>query len=221
MKRKDDIIMKATFERLKKISSNYRAAVDELAEEYELDGRRDYLYNDEIKNQRVQERNADYNAKIDVLAKKAQETAGPEIVKLRETIQTYITNSTDPATVQTLQALLAAGVELSSAEIEAFVKKGGYAILRLLEGPGKGHIKAPDPMRFEQELKDLATHFEDISTYRGGLAKISPDKPWGLVPVTGNVIMAGRLDKFPAKLDAMAERWACIAAKTGDNQKRE
>jgi len=213
--------MKTTFERLKKISSNYRAAVDELAPAYTKDAAPDASYNDEIRAERARARNNDYNARIDALARKAQEAAAPEIAELRRAIQAYTTSSTDPATLATLQGLISAGVELSDAEIKAFAQKGGYAVLKLLERPSKGHVKAPDPMRFEQELRDLEIHFKDISTYRGGLAKISPDKPWGLVPVTGNVIMAGRLDKFPAKLDAMAERWACITAKTGDNQKGE
>ncbi len=202
--------MKSIFGKLKQISSDYRAAVDELAEDYELAGRQDYLYNNEIKAQRVQQRNADFNNRISQAAARAQEAAAPEIVKLRGAIQAYITDSTDPATVQTRQALLSAGVELSDMEIVAFAEKGGYAVLRLLEKPSKGHVVAPDPMRFEQELRDLEIHFRDIGAYRGGLASISTDRPWGQAPATGSVIVRGMIDKLPAKLDAMAARWAVL-----------
>jgi len=209
--------VKTTFEKLKEIASDYRTAVDELAEEYELDGRQDYLYNDEIKAQRVQERNADFNERIARVAAKAQEAATPEIAKLRGAIQAYITTSTDPATVQTLQALLSAGVELSSAEIEAFAQKGGYGVLRLLEKPSMGHIVAPSPERYERELKDLERNFRDIGFYRGKLAAIGPGGYFGQGSTVSSVVMQGMIDKLPAKLDAMAERWACITAKTGDN----
>lgn len=59
------------FEVLKRISTNYKTAVDALSVEYETDAARDSRYSDEIKAQRVQERNSRFNAEIDKAAQKA------------------------------------------------------------------------------------------------------------------------------------------------------
>lgn len=208
--------MKNAFEKLKKISNGYRAEVDSLAEDYDLDGRQDYLYSDEIKAKRLQARNADFNGRIAQAVAKAQEAAAPEIAKLRRAAQAYITNSTDPATVQTLQALLTAGVELSDMEIDAFSKKGGYGVLRLLEKPSKGHIVAPSPEKFEQEIKGIEHHFRDIWAYRGGMASFGPGGYFGQSSAVGNAVMKGMIDKLPAKLDEMSERWSVFDTETQD-----
>jgi len=42
------------------------------------------------------------------------------------------------------------------------------------------------------------------------LAGISTERPWGQAPAVGSVIMQGMIDKLPAKLDGMAERWAVL-----------
>ncbi len=202
--------MKNAFEALKRISNDYRATVDGLGEDYELAGRQDYLYNDTLKGQRVQQRNADFNERIAQAAARAQTAAGLEIGKLRAALQTYITNSTDPATVQTLQALLAAGVELSDIEIAAFAEKGGYAILKLLEKPSRGHIVAPAPERYKLEMDNLERHFKDLWAYRGSMADFGPGGYAGRSSAVGSVIMQGKLDKFPAEVDAMAQRWAAL-----------
>ncbi len=102
--------------------------------------------------------------------------------------------------------------------LRPFADGAGYAILRLLEKPSKGHVKAPSLEGYEQELKDLESHFRSISSYRGGMAGISPDRPWGQAPAVGSVIMQGMIDKLPAKMDAMAETWACITVETGENK---
>lgn len=202
--------MKKVFENLKKISGNYRATVDSLAEDYDLDGRKDYLYSDEVKAQRLQERNAAFNSRIDAAAAKAKEDAAPEIAKLREALKRYITTSADPTTLATLQSLIAGGVELSGAEIAAFADGAGYAVLRLLEKPSGGHIQAPKLESMEADLKGLETHFKDISAYRGGLASIGAGGYWGQSSAVGSTIMKGQFDSFIEKVDEVAGRWACL-----------
>lgn len=54
-----------------KITTAYKTAVDALSVEYETDAARDSRYSDEIKAQRVQERNSRFNAEIDKAAQKA------------------------------------------------------------------------------------------------------------------------------------------------------
>lgn len=156
------------FESLKKINSNYRDAVDSLSEDYDLDGRRDYQFSDEIKAQRLQERNSRFNSEIDAAAKKAVDAAAPEFVKLRERLRTYIATSADPATLSTLQALISGGVELTDAEITAFADGAGYAVLRLLEGPSKGHVQAPKLDKLEVGLKELEAHFRTCGLIAAG-----------------------------------------------------
>lgn len=180
--------MKECFEKLKKINDEYRADVDSLSEDYDLDGRRDYLYSDEVKAQRVAERNARFNGEIDKAAQKAVEAAAPEFVKLREKLRTYITTSGDPATLSTLRALIAGGVELTDAEIAAFADGAGYAVLRLLEGPSKGHVQAPKLDKLEAGLKELESHFRNLRAYRGGMVGASTETFWGMSATVGSVI---------------------------------
>ena len=201
------------FESLKKINSNYRDAVDSLSEDYDLDGRRYYQFSDEIKAQRLQERNARFNAEIDAAAKKAVEAAAPEFAKLREKLRTYITTSGDPDTLSTLQALIAGGVELTEAEITAYADGAGYAVLRLLEGPSKGRVQAPKLDAMEQDLKSLEAHFRNLRSYRGGMASASTETAWGMSATVGSVIQQGMIDKFPGKVDEIAGRWACVSGK--------
>lgn len=201
------------FEAMKRISDNYKATVDSLSEDYDLDGRRDYQYSDEIKAQRLQERNDRFNAEIDKAAQKAVEAAAPEFAKLRERLRTYIATSADPATLSTLQALIAGGVELTEAEIAAFADGAGYAVLRLLEGPSKGHVQAPKPDKLEADLKELEGHFRSLRAYRGGMASASTETAWGMSATVGSVIQQGMIDKFPKKVDEIAGRWACVSGK--------
>lgn len=199
------------FETLKKINNDYRAAVDDLSEDYDLDGRRDYQFSDEIKAQRLQERNSRFNSEIDAAAKKAVEAAAPEFAKLREKLRTYITTSADPATLSTLQALIAGGVQLSEAEIAALADGAGYAVLRLLEGPSKGHVQAPNLDKLEADLKELESHFRNLRAYRGGMAGASTETFWGRSASVGSVIQQGMIDKFSGKVDEIAGRWACVS----------
>lgn len=198
------------FESLKKINSDYKAAVDSLSEDCDLDGRRDYLYSDEVKAQRVAERNARFNAEIDAAAKKAVDAAAPEFVKLRERLRTYITTGSDPATLSTLQALIAGGVELTDAEIAAFADGAGYAVLRLLEGPSKGRVQAPKLDTLETGLKELEAHFRSLRAYRGGMAGASTERFWGQSATVGSVIQQGMIDKFHEKVDGIAAQWSSI-----------
>lgn len=212
--------MKKAFENLKKISSDYRAFVDGLTSDYQGQSGQDHLYSDEIKAKLLAERNAAFNAKIDSAAQKAAEMAAVEIAKLRTAMQEYITDSTDSATIQTLQALLSAGVELSTTEINAFAAKGGYGVLRLLSKPSKGHIQAPKPDQLETDLKKLESYFKDISAYRGELSSIGTNSYWGRTPVVGSVIMRGQIDSFAKNVDEIAKRWDCIVVENCRNDQR-
>lgn len=199
------------FEVLKRISTNYKTAVDALSVEYETDAARDSRYSDEIKAQRVAERNDRFNAEIDAAARKAVEAAAPEFVKLRERLRTYITTSADPATLSTLQTLISGGVELTDAEIAAFADGAGYVVLRLLEGPSKGRVQAPKLDAMEQDLKSLEAHFRNVRAYRGGMAGASTETFWGRSATVGSAIQQGMIDKFPEKVDEIAGRWACVS----------
>ncbi|MEY8262192.1 hypothetical protein AALA80_17910 [Oscillospiraceae bacterium 50-60] len=98
--------METAFEKLKKISAKYKTDVNELAEEYDLAGRRDYLWSDAEQARMKAERDVDFNGRIDTLAQKAQDAAAPIITELRGAVEAYVTNSTDPDTLATLQGLL-------------------------------------------------------------------------------------------------------------------
>ena len=204
--------MKAELETLKKISNEYMEGVDKLGPVYEYQTRHaaDHLYNDKERERRVAERNADFNGQIDALAQEAREKAAPVIAQLRRAMKEYMTSSTDLAALTALQGLITAGVALTDAEITAFAEKGGYGVLRLLEKPSRGHIKAPSAEAFERAMDDLERHFRDIGCYRSDLAAISTERPWGQGPTVGNVIMKGMIADFPQKLDELAERWALL-----------
>lgn len=198
------------FEQLKRISNNYRAAVDNLAEDYELAGRQDYRYNDEIRAQRVRERNVDYNARIDATAARAVEDAASVIDELRAVLKTYITSSDDTGTLAAMQALVISGVTLTDAELAAFSEKGGFVTLKLLEKYSGGRFKAPTVDGLEENLKELETFFKDLSAYRGSLAPINPVRPWGQSPTVGSKIQQGMIEHFSEKLDAMVARWSTL-----------
>lgn len=198
------------FETLKKINDNYKAAIDALSVEYEADAARDARYSDELIAQRVAERNARFNAEIDAAAKKAVDAAAPEFVKLRERLRTYIATSADPATLSTLQALISGGVELTDAEITAFADGAGYAVLRLLEGPSKGHVQAPKLDKLEVGLKELEAHFRNLRAYRGGVASASAERFWGQSAAVGSGIQAGMIDRFHTKVDEAAAQWSDV-----------
>lgn len=202
--------MKEHFEKLKKIYADYKTAVDALAPAYVKDAAPDASYNDTIQAERAQARNEKFNAEIDRLAAKAEADATTEIEKLRAAVHSYIVNSTDPATVQTLQALLSAGVELSSAEIDSFAQKGGYAVLRMLERHSGGHVQAPSLEQFNQDVKDVILHVQGLKYYRGELAAIGTGGLFGQSAEMSNIVVGGWFNTFPAELDKMAERWAVL-----------
>lgn len=198
------------FESLKKINDAYKTAIDALSVEYETDSARDSRYSDELIAQRVTERNSRFNAQIDQEAQKAINAAAPEFVKLREALRAYITTGSDPVTLSTLQALISGGVQLTDAEIAAFADGAGYAVLRLLEGPSKGHVQAPKLDKLEAGLKELESHFRNLRAYRGGMAAASAEGAWGMSATVGSVIQQGMIDKFHEKVDGIAAQWSSI-----------
>lgn len=196
---------------LRKISDNYRATVDSLSGAYTLECQNDLRFSDEIKAKRLSERNARFNAEIDLAAKKATEKAASEISVLREALKSYITSSSDPDTLSTLQSLIAGGVELSNAEIDTFANGAGYAILRLLEKPSHGKIQAPDVGILEGDLKDLERHFKNISAYRGELTSIGTGGYLGQQSTAmGNVIMQVQMERLPQKMEEISNRWSFL-----------
>lgn len=199
------------FETLKKINDGYKTAIDALSVEFETDAARDARYSDEIKAQRVAERNDRFNGEIDAAAKKAVDAAAPEFAKLREKLRAYITSNADPATLSTLQALIAGGVQLNDSEIAAFADGAGYAVLRLLEGPSKGKVQAPKLDALEAGLKELEAHFRNLRAYRGGAAGASAETFWGQSAAVGSVIQQGMIDRFHEKVDGIAAQWTGIA----------
>lgn len=203
--------MNFVFENLKKINDGYKTAIDALSVEFETDAARDARYSDEIKAQRVEERNARFNTEIDAAAKKAVDAATPEFAKLREKLRVYITTSADPATLATLQSLIAGGVELNDAEVAAFADGAGYAVLRLLEGPSKGKVQAPKLDALEAGLKELEAHFRNLRAYRGGMAGASTETFWGQSAAVGSVIQQGMIDRFHEKVNGIAAQWTGIA----------
>ena len=205
--------MKTIFDRLLKISSEYRETVDSLAQDHDLESRHDFQLRDEIKAQRAAERNARFNAEIDKAAKKAAEAATPEINKLRSAIRKYITSSDDAGALAAVQALVSAGVELSATELAAFSGKGGFAVRKLLEKHTSGKVKPLSVESLEGDLKELETFFRDITAYRSELGDINTARPWGQSGAVGSVIMQGQLDKFPEKLGEMAARWSAVLEK--------
>lgn len=200
------------FANLKKINSDYKATVDTLTAEYNSEAVSDSSYSDALIAQRVTERNARFNERIDQAAKNAVESAAPEISSLRKALKKYITTSADPATLATLQSLIAGGVELSPAEVEAFADGAGYAVLRLLEKHSGGHIKAPKPNGMEKDIGELERHFRNARAYRGGMANATTETFWGQSAVVGSGIQQGMIDKFDRKADEIAGRLACLSA---------
>lgn len=198
------------FDKLERICNDYKTAIDALGVEYERESRYDAQYNENVQNKRRQDRNSVYDAKIVGLAKEAKTAAAPEIAKLRAALQEYVTTSADPATLQTLQTLLAAGTTLTGAEINAFEAAGGYAVLRLLEGPSNGHIQAPRLDAMERDLIDLTGFFGRLDAYRGTMGDTNPGTPFGQSGGVGSVIMEGQIDGFPARLAEMSTRWAVM-----------
>lgn len=202
--------MNDVFGKLKKISDNYKETVDDISENYDLDGRKDYLYSDEVKAERQQKRNTRFHAEVDEVAQKAVRDAAPLIAKLRTAMRKYIVTSADPTTLATLQSLISGGIELADLEIEAFAAEGGYAVLRMLENHSS-RIQAPKPDALEADAKELESYFRNLTVYRGGsLAETSTARPWGQSPVLGSAIEEGRINGFGAKLEEMATRWACV-----------
>lgn len=202
--------MKECFERLKRINENYKTAIDALSVSYSTDSARDSRYSDELIAQRATERNSRFNAQIDQEAQKAINAAAPEFVKLREALRAYITTGSDPVTLSTLQALISGGVQLTDAEIAAFADGAGYAVLRLLEGPSKGHVQAPKLDKLEAGLKELESHFRNLRAYRGWMAAASTERFWGQSAAVGSVIQQGMIDKFHEKVDGIAAQWSSI-----------
>lgn len=203
-----------SFDTLKKIFANYKSDVDALETEYRQDVARDLTFNDKIIAERAQRRNEAYGNRIDVLSDRARTAAAQEIGKLKAALNEYVTTSTatDKDKIQTLSALLAAGVELTGREITAFADGAGYAVLRMLAPHSNGRIIAPDLSRLEQDLKDIKLRADALRHYRGPLLHDTGGIS-GLFGQDGfgsNATATVLLENAPAELDEMAGRWSDI-----------
>lgn len=170
------------------------------------------MYADEIKSQRLQERNKRFNEQIEQAAQKAVEAAAPEIATLRAEVRAYATSTADVEKVQTIAALLSTGVKLTDSEIAAYSEGAGYAVMKLLEKASGGKITAPKLEDLERDVSDLEAHFRNVRAYRGGMAAASTETFWGQSAVVGSVIQKGMIDKFPGKVDEITSRLSCISA---------
>lgn len=206
--------MTEIFEKLKKISDNYKESTDDMAENCVLDSYKDFRYSDAVKTEREQKRNTQFHAAVDEAVQKAVKDAEPLIGKLRTALKRYVVTSSDQAALETLRYLIAGGIGLTDLELEAFADRGGYAIMRLLENHSKGRISAPKLAELEADTKELEAHFRDLTAYRGDMAATSTARPWGQSPTLGNALEANRINGFKAKLEEMETRWACVF---GDN----
>lgn len=195
------------FENLKRIASSYKEDVDALAVSYRAEVDRDANFRDDIRESRAADRNARFNAEISSKAAAAKEKAATEIAGLREKLHKYITAPGDPAVLQTLQALLSSGVELTKEEIKVFSASGNYAVLRMLEKPSRGTVRPVRVEAYEVALGELTELFNNLSAYRGELASIGPGGYIVKYSTVGNSIMESRVRNFPAKADELAEMW--------------
>ena len=137
----------------------------------------------------------------------AKEKAAAEIAGLREKLHRYITNPGDPAVLQTLQALLSSGVELSKEEVKTFSASGSYAMLRMLEKPSRGTVRPVRVEAYEAALSELTDLFDHLSAYRGELAPIGPGGYIVKYSAVWNSIMESRMRNFPAKADELSAMW--------------
>lgn len=208
--RKDKINMKAIFEKLNRINNSYKNTIGDLGTQFLTESERDSRYSDELIAERVRERTDRFNAEIEKAAEKAREAAAPTISELRERLREYVAFSGDPSTLATLQSLIVGGVELSEGEVEAFAANASYPAQLLLEKVSGGRFKAKRLEDFEKDLAELAVHFRNLRSYRGGMTSITTETFWGSSATVGSFIEQKQIDGFAAKLDEISSRWDMI-----------
>ena len=181
------------------IAADYTAKIDSLVDNYKFDGRYDYQYNDEMRQQRVNERNARYESEIKRIADSSREQAQTHLDGLRQIMTDFVTSDTDPALLAQLQAIKATGIKLTGAEIQLYQKKcNTYLSKRILAeivGVDSGPPKIED---FESDLSSLTETFSNLFSYLGnsgqlcGLSPTPPASRWAADTVIGHTIERSR-----------------------------
>lgn len=203
--------MTNTFEKLNRINSRYRSTIDALSAEFVTESERDARYSDELIAERVRDRTDRFNGEIEKAATEAVQDAAPLVEKLRTALKEYVASAGDPASLTALQSLIAADVNLSDAEIQAFASTAtSYSAQLLLEKASGGHFTARRMGDFEADLQGLTSHFRSLRAYRGGMTGLTTEIFWGSSATVGSFIEQKQIDGFAAKLDEISARWTAV-----------
>ncbi len=201
------------FDNLAKASTDFIKSVDSIIPDVQKNAAEDKNWAEFVQKDRREARAAYVAATINEGAATAKRKADAELDAMRAAFKKYMTTTSDPGALQSLQALIGAGVKLSRAEVEAFAASNDYATLRLLEPHSQGRVKAPDLTRFETDMKEIAFYFGGLSSYSGPaceLADYTTAHYFGLPSKTAGTIVKGKADHFQATLDEIAARWSMV-----------
>ncbi len=201
---------KVHFENISRASADFVKRIDNLIPNELTDAAEDERYSDAVKKERQDSRRAAIAAAISNGAAAAKQQAVAEIEAMRAAFSKFMTTVSDPGALQTLQALLSTGVELSPAEIQVYASTGDYATLRILEPHGKGHVIAPRAEDFERDMRKPLDHYNMLAAYSGPsceLADAVTARPYGQSPRVAGAIIKGVIGSFPASLDEIGARW--------------
>lgn len=204
---------KVHFDRLAKISNDYVNTINSMIPAYQQGEAGDTVYNAEVQQQRRATRTAEAAQNITKEAENMKKAASAEIEAMKAAFRKYMTNTSNPAALQSLTALIAGGAELTSAEIEAFAAESDFAILRLLEPRSRGRVTAPKYEAFDRDMGDIMTFFNQLCAYSGPASELAAcieARPWGQSARVNGAILKGTIPNFPGKLDTIAERWAVV-----------
>ncbi len=204
---------KIHFDNLAKASADFIKGVNAIIPDVQKNAAEDANWAEFVQKDRREARAAYVAATINEGAATAKRKAEAELDAMRAAFKKYMTAVTDPTALQSLQALVNAGVELTPAEVEAYATTGDYATLRVLEPHSKGRVKAPDLTRFETDMRELALYFDGLTSYSGPaceLADYTTARYFGLPSRTGGTIIKGKADHFQATLDEIAARWSMV-----------
>ena len=201
------------FETIQQAAAAHIKKIDELAAAATQEAKTDHLFADVVQAERKERRRAGAMEIISESAAAAKQKAVTEIENMRKAFSTHMTTTTDPGALQSLQALISAGITLSQSEVDAFAATGDYAALRLLEQHTKGRVKAPTLENFNKDMTDISLYFDLLAAYSGPgheLADAVTARPWGQSPTVAGAMLEGQTRHFPAMLDEISSRWDVV-----------
>lgn len=204
---------KKHFEIIEQAAADFIKRVDAIIPGQQVEAKSDHYFADAVQSQRREARRAAAEFAINDGAKAAREKATAEVEAMRTAFKKYMTATSDPGALQSLQALVNAGVELTPAEVEAYAATGDYATLRILEPHSKGRVTAPSVEAFEQDMRAILGHFDMLTAYSGPaceLAEAVTARPWGQSARVNGAILKGTIPTFPGKLAEIAARWEIV-----------